>query len=114
MRLNFRRTIGRAVSLAGVASLLLAGATGAHAQGSITWEAMYEYHGEDLGRGVVLLDDNTVVAAGETREPLGSSSDVYVLKTNGCYNAVWEHTYDFGGEMLLCPPSCWRQQFLPP
>lgn len=98
MRLKFRRTITHALSLAGLASLLLAaGTVPGNAQGTATWEATYEFDGEDLGKSVVLLDDNTIVAAGETKTDVGIDTDIYVVKTDECNRALWEYAYDIGG-----------------
>lgn len=92
------QTAVRRISAAGITSLLLAtGATNASAQlGSPTWQATFHYTipvVNDYGRSVCMLQNGSI-AAGETRV---LDDDIYLVRNDLCYHALWEYAYDFGG-----------------
>lgn len=83
-------------SIAGViVPLLVIGAAEMSAQ--TPWQATYPQSGWSSGRSVVILDDNSIVVAGETAPTETASTDLYLVKTDGCGRVLWGYSYDIGG-----------------
>jgi hypothetical protein len=98
MRTGLRKLFGNTLLTAGIGSCfgLLPGAA-ANAQN--TWQAAYGFASNDAARGgVVALATGEIVTAGEC-EYLGQK-DIFIVKTDGCYTALWTKRYDLGGEEI--------------
>jgi hypothetical protein len=77
-------------------ALVAVAATTSHAQLLYQWG--YGSTGTDASRGGVLsLSNDDVVIVGETNSHFPGDYNVYLIKTDGCDEAIWGRHYDLGG-----------------
>lgn len=97
MLLKLRRIPARGLTMAGMVLLLMISAA-THSQAQ-RWQSAYDYYGQEIGRSVLLLSDNSVVVVGETAgNYTPTDTDIYLMWHGGCNNGTWNaFAYDIGG-----------------